>query len=428
LTKKSRNILKRLECLHPKQIDLSLGRILRLLKKLKNPHLNLPPTIHVAGTNGKGSTIAFLRSIFEKNKFSVHVYTSPHLINFNERIRIGSKLINNEYLVSLLEECEYYNKNNEITFFEITTAAAYLAFSRNQADILLLETGLGGRFDATNIINSTFFSLITPISLDHMGFLGNTINKITKEKVGIFKNNVPAVISPQTTSAMNVIVKEAKIKNVKLYSYKNEWEVLKTLSKNFILKIFNNKFLIPNPTMLGKHQIYNAASAATLVKMQMKFYVTDNSINQGIIETFWPGRMQKLDRGEISKFLGKNFEIWLDGGHNVDASKKIKRILSKWKSNHIILIVGMVNGKDPKSFLENLIDLANIAFAIPIKSSSYIKPEKIRQIFKNKIKKGNSFDDVLKKIKMNYKEGKILICGSLYLAGEILEKDKYIIN
>ena len=425
---KSKNILKRLESLHPKQIDLSLGRILRLLKKLKNPHLNLPPTIHVAGTNGKGSTIAFLRSIFERNKFKVHVYTSPHLVNFNERIRISSNLIDNEYLNSLLEECEYYNKKCEITFFEITTAAAYLAFSRSKADILLLETGLGGKFDATNIINSTFFNLITPISMDHMIFLGNTINKITKEKVGIFKNNVPAVISPQNTEAMSVITKEAKLKNVKLYRYKKEWKILKTTTKSFKLKILENELLIPIPKMLGKHQIFNAASAVTLVKKQKRFKLNDDLIKEGIVETFWPARMQKLDKGKISKFLGEKFEIWLDGGHNVDASKKIKKILNKWKSNNVILIVGMVNGKDPKSFLENLIGLAKVTFAIPIKNCCYIEPRKITKLFNNKIKEGKSVDDVIKRIRLNFKEGKILICGSLYLAGEVLDQENYMIN
>ncbi|MAI83958.1 MAG: bifunctional folylpolyglutamate synthase/ dihydrofolate synthase [Rickettsiales bacterium] len=428
MVNKSKNILKRLESLHPKQIDLSLGRILRLLKKLKNPHLNLPPTIHVAGTNGKGSTIAFLRSIFEKNKFKVHVYTSPHLVNFNERIRISSNLINNEYLNSLLEECEYYNKKCEITFFEITTAAAYLAFSRNKADILLLETGLGGKFDATNIISSTFFNLITPISMDHMIFLGNTINKITKEKVGIFKNNVPAVISPQNTEAMSVITKEAKLKNVKLYRYKKEWNILRTTTKSFKLKILENELLIPIPKMLGKHQIFNAASAVTLVKKQKRFKLKDGLIKEGIVETFWPARMQKLDKGKISKFLGEKFEIWLDGGHNIDASKKIKKILDKWKSNNVILIVGMVNGKDPKSFLENLIGLAKITFAIPIKNCCCIEPRKISELFNNKIKEGKSIDDVIKEIKLNFKEGKILICGSLYLAGEVLDQENYIIN
>ena len=208
--------MKRLESLHPKKIDLSLGRILRLLKSLDNPHLETPPVIHIAGTNGKGSTIAYLRAIFEKNNYNVHVYTSPHLINFNERIRINSKLISNDYLISLLEECEFYNKGNPITFFEITTAAAFLAFSRIKGDILLLETGLGGRYDATNVIESTILNIITPISMDHMNFLGNSIKKIANEKVGIFKQNVPAIISLQDSEAMKVINLESSKKKSRI--------------------------------------------------------------------------------------------------------------------------------------------------------------------------------------------------------------------
>ena len=185
---KSKKILRRLELLHPKKIDLSLKRLRILLKKLGNPHLSLPPTVHIAGTNGKGSTTSFLRSIYENSNLNVQCYTSPHLINFNERIRINSRLISNNYLNVLLEECEFYNKGEEITFFEITTAAAFLAFSRANSDILILETGLGGRFDATNIVEKKICSVITPISMDHMSFLGSTISLIAKEKFGIVKN------------------------------------------------------------------------------------------------------------------------------------------------------------------------------------------------------------------------------------------------
>ena len=209
---KSEKILRRLENLHPKQIDLSLNRIKVLLKRLGNPEKKLPPTIHVAGTNGKGSTLAFLRSIFEENNYKVHVYTSPHLINFNERIRLNSKIITNDFLIQLLEECEFYNKNEPITFFEITTAAAYLAFSKIPSDVLLLETGLGGKYDATNVIKTSMCSVLTPISMDHMNFLGNSIKSITKEKVGIFKNNVPAVISKQNIESFEIINKESQKK------------------------------------------------------------------------------------------------------------------------------------------------------------------------------------------------------------------------
>ena len=264
-------VLKRLEVLHPKQIDLSLGRILKLLKKLGDPHLNLPPTIHVAGTNGKGSTIAFLRSIFENNNYKVHTYTSPHLINFNERIRVNSQIIDNENLIELLEECEFYNKNNPITFFEITTAAAYLCFSRKKADILLLETGLGGRFDATNVISDKICSVLTPISMDHMTFLGTSIKSITREKVGIFKKNTPAIISPQTIEALEVIENEASKKNIKLFKYGSDWEIIKKGREKFLMRVFEEDFEIPKPKLFGEHQIYNAGLAITVSKILKDF-------------------------------------------------------------------------------------------------------------------------------------------------------------
>ena len=199
---KSNQILKRLELLHPKKIDLSLFRLNKLLKKLGNPHLNLAPVIHVAGTNGKGSVTSYLRSIYEAANLKVHTYTSPHLIKFNERIRINSNLIENKYLNSLLEECEKKNNSDPITFFEITTAAAFLAFSRNKADLVLLETGLGGRFDATNVIKRPICNVITPISMDHMNFLGNNIQKIAFEKAGIIKSEIPIIIPEFTIEAL----------------------------------------------------------------------------------------------------------------------------------------------------------------------------------------------------------------------------------
>ena len=209
---KSKKILKRLELLHPKKIDLSLNRLEKLLKKLNNPQLKLPPTIHIAGTNGKGSVTSFLRSIFENAKLNVHTYTSPHLIRFNERIRINSKLVSNYDLSQLLEECEYFNNGEKITFFEITTAAAILAFSRITSDFVLMETGLGGRFDATNVIKNKVCSVITPISMDHMNFLGSSIRKIAIEKLGIFKKNTSSILSKQITSVRKLARVEAKKK------------------------------------------------------------------------------------------------------------------------------------------------------------------------------------------------------------------------
>ena len=282
---KSTKILRRLELLHPKKIDLSLKRLIKLLKKLDNPHLKLSPVIHVAGTNGKGSVTSFLRAIFESSKYKVHTYTSPHLINFNERIRISSKLISNKHLSSLLEECEYYNNGEEITFFEITTAAAFLAFSRIESNIILLETGLGGRFDATNVVENKICSVITPISMDHMNFLGSTIEKIAKEKLGILKNAKKIVLSKQHPVVRKLARVEAKRMKIELFEEGSNWKIRE---KDFIKKNFSMFFEKANynfnfPELFGEHQIDNASTAAATVLSLRRKDILDKSIDNRII-------------------------------------------------------------------------------------------------------------------------------------------------
>ena len=429
--KKSEQILKRLESLHPKQIDLSLERTLNLLNKIGNPQEKLPPTIHVAGTNGKGSTIAFLRSIFEENNYKVQVYTSPHLINFNERIRINSKLISNELLISLLEECEFYNKKNPITFFEITTVAAYLGFSRIESDILLLETGLGGRFDATNVIPTTICSVITPISMDHMSFLGNSIKTITKEKVGIFKENIPAVISKQNREAIKVIREESKKKKVKLFEYSKYWEIRQINKAFFHLKIGNEFLKIPMPNLFGNHQLYNSGPAVTVAKIQERFSLQDKLTFQGIKKTFWPARMQKIESGKLKSIIGQDFEIWLDGGHNEHASNMLLDNIKKWKEENLFLIFGMLSNKEPKEFLNKIINYFRSIYVVPIVNHSFFSTQQIKQIYKDKkdiIKPSLSVVETLRALKRDYKKGKIIICGSLYLAGDILKENESLID
>jgi len=423
---KSEKILKRLESLHPKQIDLSLNRIKVLLKRLGNPEKKLPPTIHVAGTNGKGSTLAFLRSIFEENNYKVHVYTSPHLINFNERIRLNSKIITNDFLIELLEECEFYNKNEPITFFEITTAAAYLAFSKIPSDVLLLETGLGGKYDATNIIRTSMCSVLTPISMDHMNFLGNSIKSITKEKVGIFKKNVPAVISKQNIESFEIINKESKKKNVKLYAYNKFWKISKINPTNFNIKVGSEHFCIPIPKLFGHHQLYNSGTALTVSKVQNILKLNDGLTFSGIKKTFWPARMQNLKSGKLKKIIGKNFELWLDGGHNKHASDMLKYNLENWKKSKLFLIFGMLSNKEPKEFLGEIIKYFTNLYVLPIHGHDYIKSNDLKNIYidsKQKIISKTKVEYALEDIKNKCSKGKIIICGSLYLAGEILKKN-----
>jgi len=423
---KSEKILKRLESLHPKQIDLSLKRIKVLLKKLGSPEKKLPPTIHVAGTNGKGSTLAFLRSIFEENNYKVHVYTSPHLINFNERIRLNSKIITNNFLIELLKECEFYNNNEPITFFEITTAAAYLAFSKVPSDVLLLETGLGGRYDATNVIKTTICSVLTPISMDHMNFLGNSIESITKEKVGIFKQNIPAVISKQSIESSAIINKESKRKNVKLYECNKFWRISQINPLNFNIQVGEEDFSIPTPKLFGHHQLYNSGTAFIVSKVQNIFKLSDDLTSNGIKKTFWPARMQKIKSGKLKKIVGENFELWLDGGHNKHASDMLKLNLDIWKKSKLFIIFGMLSNKEPKEFLDKIINYFTNLYVLPVEGHEYIKSNYLKKIYMNYNQKIISTDKIecaLEDIKNKHKKGKIIICGSLYLAGEVLKKN-----
>ena len=433
---KSTKILKRLELLHPKKIDLSLKRLKRLLNKLDNPHLKLSPVIHVAGTNGKGSVTSFLRSIFESSNYKVHTYTSPHLINFNERIRINSKLISNNHLNTLLEECEYYNKTEEITFFEITTAAAFLAFSRIESDIILLETGLGGRFDATNVVENKLCSVITPISMDHMNFLGSTIEKIAKEKLGILKNSKKIVLSKQHSVVRKLARVEAKRMKIELFEEGSNWKIRE---KNFIKKNFSMFFEKEDynfnfPELFGEHQIDNASTAVATVLSLGRKDISDKNIDKGILSAKWPARMQNLKNGNLSSYMGKNFEVWLDGGHNLEASQIIKKIIEKWKKENVFLVIGMMIGKDPYSFIKKLVKNLSAIFLLPIPDHQYIRPYEIKNNIKKDISSKISIEcsldikEALKIIKESYPSGKLVICGSLYLAGEVLKQDGFKIN
>jgi dihydrofolate synthase/folylpolyglutamate synthase len=429
---KSRKILRRLELLHPKKIDLSLDRLRILLNKLNNPHLRLPPVIHVAGTNGKGSVTSILRSIYETSKLNVQCYTSPHIIKFNERIRINSKLITNDYLNILLEECEFYNKGEEITFFEITTAAAFLAFSRVNSDLLILETGLGGRFDATNIIEEKICSVITPISMDHMNFLGSKISLIAREKLGIVKNSDRVIISKQKSYVKYLIRTYLKKINTVSHEEGKDWKVLKKdyKKRSFLMNFREKDYEFNFPSLYGDHQIENASTAISTVLSITNFNISNESINTGLLKTNWPARMQKL-KGKLSKKAGRGFDIWLDGGHNLDASEMLSKIVNSWEEKKIILIIGMINGKDPINFLNKLIHNISLLIILPINDHQCVMPYEIKNLV---IKKFNpdfdiecclNIEEAIVVTEKKFSGGKILVCGSLYLSGEILRADGY---
>ena len=416
MTSKINQLLTQLMDLHPKYIDLSLKRLEILLKKLNNPHLNLPKTIHIAGTNGKGSTLSFIKHLLENNRFSCHAYISPHLLNFNERIVLNNKKIKTKVLYKCLKYVEKINQKNPITFFEITTAAAFVLFSKHKADFLILETGLGGRLDATNIIQKKLISIITAISSDHEEYLGKTLKKITKEKLGItkFSNNI--IISKQKSEVQKFIFSKLK-KNKNVYYYNKDFRIQKKDSKSFYFK-FNKKIIVNNPGLLGDHQIENAGTALASIFLIKKlgFKINDKTINRSIRNTKWPGRL------EIINF--KNKKIILDGSHNVDGCEKLNSFLKKKKIKPLV-VFGMLNNKKIYEFLKIL--KKNIKEIIPLKipneKNAFTKKEiqnycSQLSIYHNDKK---NFSEIKKYIiNSNYKY--ILVTGSLYLVGKIRKK------
>ena len=365
---------------------------------------------------------------------NVHTYTSPHLIKFNERIRINSTLVNNKYLSSLLEECEDKNNGESITFFEITTAAAFLAFSRINSDLLLLETGLGGKYDATNIIRNSLCSIITPISMDHMNFLGTDLLKIASEKIGILKKKSLIVLSKQKKSVRQFIRNEVKKKQAILFEEGIHWRIAKILKNSFILNFFGNDYEFKKPSLHGNHQIENASTALASVLAIKNFKLEMKKINLGIKNTVWPGRMQNINNGKLKKIVGENFDLWLDGGHNVHAGEILFTEIDKWKNSKIILILGMVSGKDPVKFLKKIVNKISLLILLPIDDHQYIHPYKIKESL-NKNLKGLkeieicvNINEALRIVLNKFRKGKILICGSLYLAGQVLKNDGFKIN
>ena len=354
---KTDKLLKEFIKLHPKYIDLSLNRLHNLLKKLGSPHKNLPPTIHIAGTNGKGSTLSFIKNILQNNDYSVHTYTSPHLEKFNERININNKQVNTKTLLKSLEYVKEVNKKKPITFFEITTAAAFVLFSKYKADFLILETGLGGRLDATNIIQEKLVSIITAIGIDHEEFLGKTLKKITKEKLGIIQNSKNIIIAKQNKEVDNFIYN--KLKNLNNVYYFNRDYGFKIINKKqFIFKFQKNKKTIRKPSLQGLHHIENASTALTTAMLlkENNYQIKLSLLGKSIYNTKWPGRIEKV------KF--KNKYIIFDGSHNLSGADKLNKYLSETKIRPNV-IFGMLNNKNIFEFLSIL--KKNIDTLYPIK-------------------------------------------------------------
>jgi len=426
-TLQSDAVVKRLHGLHPSLIDLSLDRTYRLLEALGNPHENLPCPVHVAGTNGKGSFLAFMQAIGEAAGLTVHRYTSPHLVRFAERMTVAGKPLSEDALVALLEECEEANAGREITFFEITTATAFLAFSRTDADITLIETGLGGRFDATNVIEKPALTAITPVAMDHMRFLGNTLDAIAFEKAGILKPGVPAVIAKQASPAQRVIEARAAEIGAPLIRQGYEWDV-ESGGNGICLFDGDDRIDLPVPALPGRHQHDNAAQAVIAARRLAGFQIGNAPLAAGLKNAIWPGRMQRVTEGNIVSSLPAGWELWLDGGHNEAAAEIIAAFAENWQDRPLILVFGALNSRDPGDFLEKLVPVAAKAVCIEIPGEASALPaadcaDAARNAGIDSEQAG-SIAEAVNRAAATADSGRILVCGSLYLAGAFLAQNK----
>jgi dihydrofolate synthase/folylpolyglutamate synthase len=365
------SIVTRLLGLHPKRIDLTLERMWRILAALGHPERRLPPVIHVAGTNGKGSTIAFMRAILEASGARVHVYTSPHLVRFNERFRLGAsgggRLACDTELADALGECERVNAGAPITVFEITTAAGLLLFARHPADILLLEVGLGGRLDATNVVERPLATVITPVSLDHREFLGDTLGKIAAEKAGIFKPDVPAIVAAQPRDALGVIERQAARLHAPIWIAGEDWTATEERGR-LVYQDDAGLIDLPAPKLHGRHQFENAGLAIAALRAAVPLRLLSAAF-EGIAKAEWPARMQRLSSGRLAALVPPGGELWLDGGHNPDGGRVIASALADLEervSRPLVLIVGMLANKDSEGFLKNFTGLARRIVTVPI--------------------------------------------------------------
>jgi dihydrofolate synthase/folylpolyglutamate synthase len=432
--KRRDEILSRLLTLHPKRIDLSLGRIERLLSTLGNPYERLPPVVHVAGTNGKGSTIAFMRAMLEAAGKSVHVYTSPHLIDFNERIRIGRPgrggLVDDDALEEALARCEAANRGEAITFFEITTAAAFLLFADNPADVLLLEVGLGGRVDATNVVAHPALTIVTPVSMDHPEFLGDTIEKIAVEKAGIFKRNVPAILAEQDQNALAVLEAQATRLHAPIIVGGQDFAAREENGR-FVYEDERGLLDLPLPKLVGRHQQANAGTAIAALR-HFDPAIPVAAIEAGLTQAEWPARLQRLRGGRVAELGPRDAEIWLDGGHNADGGRAVAQVMADFEEKSprpLILICGTLATKETRAFLRPFKGLAQEVVAVPIAGDHYGRlPAEVALAAQQEgipAAASESVGSALEYLSARDWSAppRILITGSLYLAGEVLKLD-----
>lgn len=415
-------ILQRMMALHPKIIDLTLDRVWRLLEKVGNPQDRLPPVIHVAGTNGKGSTQAMIRAGLEAEGKKVHAYTSPHLARFHERIRVAGELISEAALTEVLDRAYMANGSDPITYFEITTVAALMAFAETSADYTLLEVGLGGRLDATNVIAKPALTIITPVDLDHQQYLGDTLAEIAGEKAGIIKRGVPCVVGPQLDEGLEVIERVAARNSAPFYAYGQQYHV-GTERGRLIYQDERGLLDLPLPNLPGPHQIQNAGGSIAALRV---LGFGEEACEAAVSRAFWPARMQHMKSGRLVD-LAKPAELWLDGGHNPHAGRALAETLSALPDRPIHLICGMLNTKDIGGYLRPLAKIAKSLTALSIPGEMNTLPAEVTAEEARKAgfeaTTAASVDDAITAITAKDPNARILICGSLYLAGHVLREN-----
>ena len=417
-------ILQRLLKLHPRIIDLGLERIMRLLGQLGDPHLKLPPVIHVAGTNGKGSAIAHLRAMLEAGGNRVHVYTSPHLVRFNERIRLAGALVSSAQLDDALERCEKINGGAPITYFEITTAAAFLLFSEIEADYLLLEVGLGGRHDATNVVDAPLGTIIMPVSIDHVEFFGDALDQIALEKAGILKKDTPVVVARQGDDALDVIEGCAADLGITPFLAGRDFD---SYAQNGRLVYQDEAGLLdlPAPALLGTFQFDNAGVAVAAAR-HFGLGLDDAAISRGIETAIWPARMMPLRTGALRDLLGGNHELWLDGGHNEAGGEVLAQSLAEMDRRapkELVLIVGAYANKDARGFLTHFRDLPEqvLTLEIPGDRAAWAADDlaRVARQLGLAAEAASSIEEALR-IAARRNDARVAICGGLFLAGHVL--------
>ncbi|KMO36860.1 folylpolyglutamate synthase [Methylobacterium tarhaniae] len=427
-------LMARFLALHPRTIDLSLGRIERLLAALGHPERRLPPVIHVAGTNGKGSTIATMRAILEAGGLSAHVYTSPHLVRFHERIRLGAvgggRFVPEDRLAEAFARCEAVNAGAPITVFEITTAAALLLFAEAPADVLLLEVGLGGRVDATNVIDKPACAVVTPIGRDHAEYLGDTVEAVAGEKAGIFKRGCPAVIAPQDyAQADAVLCARAEAVGAGPILVGNQDFSAHEERGRLVYQDEDGLLDLPRPKLAGRHQIVNAGTAIAALRAAGFGDIGIEAFEAGLTSIEWPGRLQRLRQGRLAGLVPPGAELWLDGGHNIDGGRILAAAMADLQERGdapLVLVSGLLGTKDAEGFLANFAGLARFLVAVPLPGQMAARPaEEVAEIAGRvglSAATAPSLEAALVSLRDRAWERppRVLICGSLYLAGAVL--------